>query len=312
MELSIIIVNYNTGEYVDKCLNSIKSNILISHHEVIVVDNNSSENYIKSLPAKFPEFSFYFLNTNKGFGAGCNYGVSKAKGKYILFLNPDVEIIDNSSEKLLHFLDKNPSAGACSGLTTDEYGNISYSYNNFPDLSWEFKQATGIGLMKTISKLNNSESILKNEIFKVGWFHAAFLIVRKSVFDKVGGFDDNIFLYYEDVDLQKKICETEGGIYCLPYVRVLHHTQSSVKNEKVKHTYHYHLNLAKLYYWNKHSNFWQITIIRVFYLFGTLLRLFKTALSFSKEANFKNKLKEYLIVLKIYAFKYNVKTTQVN
>lgn len=312
MELSIIIVNYNTGEYVDKCLASIRSNILIPHYEVIVVDNNSSENYIQNLPAKFPEFSFYFLNTNKGFGAGCNYGVSKAKGRFILFLNPDVEIIDKSLEKLIHFLDKNPSAGACSGLTTDEYGNILYSYNNFPDLAWEFKQATGIRLMETINKLNSCESILKNKIFKVDWFHAAFLLVRKSTFDKVGGFDDNIFLYYEDVDLQKKITSAGNEIYCVPDVRVLHYTQSSVKNESVKHTYYYHLNLAKLYYWNKYSGFLHITIIRLFYFCGTLLRLFKTALNSSKEINFKNRVKEFLIVLQIYAFKYNVKTTQVN
>lgn len=312
MELSIIIVNYNTGKFVDKCLESITSHLRNVDFEVIVVDNNSGEEYIKSLPVKYANYFFYFSKENRGFGSGCNYGVSKAKGKYLLFLNPDVEVIDSPFRKLINFLNENPSAAVCSGLTIDDKGNVSYCYNIFPNLSWEFKQATGIGLMKTIDKLNNSEKIQKNEVFKVDWFHGAFLLVRKSDFDKVNGFDDNIFLYYEDVDLQKRIRDSGKEIYCLPDVRVLHHTQSSVKNEPVKTTYYYHLNIAKLYYMTKYYNLMQRTIARLFYIFGTLLRMLKLIFSTKKHLNKKNKLKEFWITIKVYLFKYNVKSTQVN
>ncbi|MBK7252919.1 MAG: glycosyltransferase [Ignavibacteria bacterium] len=96
MELSIIIVNYNTHEYLEKCLYSILKYLRKINFEIIVVDNNSTDRSIEKLEEKFVNVKFYFLNENKGFGAGCNYAAGKSSGKYLLLVNPDIEVTNNA------------------------------------------------------------------------------------------------------------------------------------------------------------------------------------------------------------------------
>lgn len=309
MVLSIVLVNYNTGEYLDKCLNSIESKISNLEYEVIVVDNNSTENYIKFLPVKYSRFHFHFLTTNKGFGAGCNYGVSKSRGKYILFLNPDVEILDSSLKKLIDFMDENENTGACSGLTVDEENKISYCYNFFPDLKWNFKQATGIGLMKTIYQLTNARSIRENRIFEVDWFHGAFLIVKKTVFKSINGFDEKIFLYYEDTDLQKRIKELGYKIFCLPMVKVSHFTQGSVRSEQGRKLYYFHINMGNLYYINKHFNTIEKLLTRFFYIIGTSIKILIAPFREKYRKDLVHYFKNHFVVLKVYLTKFNVTKT---
>lgn len=307
--ISIVIVNYNTSDLINKYLISLYQNLATLDFEVIIVDNHSK---IFPFTAKenYKNLSVYYLNENKGFGAGCNYGVSKCTGKYILFLNPDVEILDSSLKKLVDFMDENEEAGACSGLTVDEENKISYCYNFFPDLKWNFKQATGIGLMKTIHQLTDAKPIHENKIFEVDWFHGAFLMVRKTVFNSIKGFDENIFLYYEDVDLQKRIKNIGFKIYCLPDVRVLHETQGSVKGEKGRKIYYFHMNMGNLYYMNKYYNFFEKFLVRFFYISGTLFKLLISPFRKKYRSNLTDYFKNHFIVLKVYLLKFNVKSTQ--
>ena len=135
MIVSIIIVNYNTHEYLDKCLNSIQKNLKDLDYEIIVVDNDSPDREIEKVELNFPRVNFYFLKKNQGFGAGCNYGVKKSSGKYLLFVNPDIEFTDNSVFKLINFMEENANAGASSGLLHDENDKPAYNYNNSRILS---------------------------------------------------------------------------------------------------------------------------------------------------------------------------------
>ena len=308
-KLSIVIVNFNTASYVAKCLASIYSKNFKFEFDVIVVDNNSPEKDIHSLVSEFPEARFLFLDTNKGFGAGCNSGAAESGSEYLLFLNPDAELVDDSIKYMIDFLDKNDHAGVCAGLLVDENKNVSYSFNSFPDLSWEFKQATGIRLMKTINALINNPNIAKNKPFEIDWAHGAFLMIRKNIYNKIGGFDEKIFLYYEDTDLQKRILLSGYKNFCIPSAKVMHHTQSSVKDEEVKVTYYYNMNLSKLYYLNKYMSFISIFFVRVFYVLGSLLRIFKLIFESLNLNSKANRLKEYFIVMKVYLFKFNVTDT---
>lgn len=308
-KVSIVIVNYNTHEVIKKNITSIFKNLKNFSFEIIVVDNNSTDKSIRELPKEFPNCSFYFLDSNRGFGAGCNYGVKKSKGEYILFLNPDIELIDDSIFHLVEFMEGNQNAVICSGLTLDDEGKVSYCYNSFPDLSWHFKQATGIGLMRQIYRLINYPPIYKNEIFEVDWFHGAFFMVRKNIFDIVNGFDENIFLYFEDTDIQKRIKSLGYKNYCLPMVKVKHMTQASVSSASGRKIYYYHINMGNLLYINKHFNFFEILLTRLFYILGTTLKIIIAPVRGKYRKELSSYVKNHLIVLSVYLTKFNVKKT---
>ncbi len=304
-KISIIIVNYNTSEFIEKSLNSIFLNLKNIEFEVIVVDNNSPDKSIRDFPSRFPDCSFYFLKQNRGFGAGCNYGVEKSRGEYILFLNPDVELINSDVIDLVSFMDENSDVALNSGLMTDYSGNISYCYNYFPDLSWEFSQATGFRLMKKIYTLIDYSSKAKHN-FEVDWFHGAFLLVRKNIFEEINGFDENFFLYYEDVDLQKKIKSLNYKIFCLPKVRIRHFTRGSVRSSDGQKIYTYNMHMSKLYYMNKYFNTGHIFLVRLFYLFGSFLKIAQLPFRRKYRDEFLINLKNNMLVIKIYLTKYNI------
>jgi len=310
-KISFIIVNYNTEKYVEHCLNSIYSQKLPFEFEVIVADNNSPQRSIELLPAKFPDAAFLFLKFNGGFGYGCNEGAKKAEGDYLVFLNPDTELIDDSIKNMLEFMESNNLAGACTGLLLEEENlKAAYSFNDFPDLLWEFKQATGIGLMKKINSLNDSEEIKSGKPFEIDWAHGAFLMIKKSVFQMVNGFDEKIFLYFEDTDLQKRIQLSGYRNYCIPESRVIHHTQSSIKEEKLKRTYYYNMNISRLYYMNKYWTLIPVLLARIFYIFGSLLKMIKLIFQSQNMKSKIDRMKEHLIVIKIYLLKFNVTDTR--
>ncbi|MCX7832909.1 MAG: glycosyltransferase family 2 protein, partial [Ignavibacteria bacterium] len=222
-ELSIIIVNYNTTEFIKNCINSIKSNINQKDFEIIVVDNNSDDRSIESLTDEYPDVKFIWQNSNRGFGAGCNIGIKNSESQYILLLNPDIEVKTNAIEILLQYIKSHHEVAICSGILLDQNNNVLYSYNDFPGLSWEFREAYGLFLKSKIKKLTTRKEIIEKLPFEVDWFHGACMMIRKDIFEKVNGFDENIFLYYEDVDLCKKIKNLGYKIVCIPTAKFFHY-----------------------------------------------------------------------------------------
>ncbi|HMQ68753.1 MAG TPA: glycosyltransferase family 2 protein [Ignavibacteria bacterium] len=306
MLLSIIIVNYNTHEHLDKCIESIQSNLHEIDYEIIVADNNSPDRGIENLRIKFKDVKFYFLDENKGFGSGCNYAVKKSHGKYLLLVNPDIEFINNSVIKLLKFMENDKTIGACSGLLLDQNDMPAYNFNSFPDYSWELKNAYGVGVSNAIIKLLENPDITGavKRPFEVDWFHGALLLIRRDVYDEVEGFDENIFLYYEDVDIQKKIKESGYKIFCLPEVSVRHFTQSSVRSIEGRKIYYYYMHLNKLYYMKKHFGIIKRSFIRINYIIGYIIRIILLPFRKKFKGRNKEKLEHYLIILNLYLFKY--------
>ena len=272
--LSIIIVNYNTHDHVENCLNSIYQYCEASF-EVIVVDNNSPKRDIINLESKFPKAKFVYLDSNEGFGKGCNEGVKNSTGEVILFLNPDIIVKPGSIEKLLQTTQDDDLIGVVSGSLISQDGDYQYSYNNFPGLSWEFKEAFGISLMKTINKMNEFTKAMaeKNSSFEVDWFHGACMMMRRKVFERVGGFDERIFLYYEDVDLCKKIKDAGFKNVCIPESKFIHHERGSVRDEKGQVVYHFYMHNSKHYYYSKHKSNLNILILRILFITGSVFKM---------------------------------------
>jgi GT2 family glycosyltransferase len=302
IEISIVIVNYNTSEYLCNCLISVIDKLYAVSYEIIVVDNNSTERNVEILVLKFPGVKFLFRDVNDGFGSGCNFGAKTAKGKNLLFLNPDIRLLDDSVIKLCQYIDEHPSCGIVSGLMVDENNSVLYSFNEYPSIGWEFYQLIGFGFDKRISKLVNKSEIKENKIFETDWFHGAIFMISKVDFESTNGFNEKYFMYYEDVEICYNVKMNLGKkIMCLPSIRVFHHTQSSLAAEINDNVYIFHIHRSKIIFLRKYSKMKKIIfhIMGIFYVSSRI-----TILPFwnKYKGNKKNKLDQLLKILKLYLF----------
>lgn len=298
--ISIVIVNYNTTFHLRNCLNSILDNLKHENPEIIVVDNNSPDREIESFQNEFKHVKFYLRNENDGFGSGCNFGVKKATGKYLLFLNPDIVLKDDSIKVLKEYLENNNECGIVSGALMDENESLIYFYNDFPSYLWELFQLIGYGYDDKIDILISKKEITEKKKFEVDWFHGAFLMMRREDFDKIGGFNENYFMYYEDVEICYKIKKLLGKKnICIPEVRVIHHTQSSLSEEKNDNIFVFHIQRGKLIF-IKNYTFIKKIILQLTGLFYVLIRICFLPFWRKYKGNKKKKLDQLLKVLRLY------------
>lgn len=223
MKLSIIIVNYNTQKLLENCLNSVKKYLSIQDYEVIVVDNNSKSFSRASLKKIFSDIHIISSKENLGFGRANNLASKQARGEYIWFLNSDTELIEkNNIEALITFLDNNKNYAAVSPLVINEHGKPQASqYGYFPSI-WKMVLNK---LAKSRVENNPKRSrhwawvdadYLPIESRDIDWVSGAAMMVRKKMFDDVGGFAKEYFLYYEDIDLCQKF---KANRYKVRFVR---------------------------------------------------------------------------------------------
>lgn len=299
-EISVITVNYNTSNHLDNCIQSLYRCEKDISFEIIVVDNNSTDRSIDNIKKKYSEIEFLQLDKNYGFGFGCNRGAEISKGKYLFFLNPDIIIQNNSIKHLYDFISTKNEIGTVSGLLTDDNHNLLYCFNGFPTLKWEIQEAFGIGLDKTIGKMQKRKEIKENQPFEIDWAHGACIMIKRNIFEDLKGFDENIFLYYEDVDIQKRIQIAGYKNFCIPYSRYFHYERSSVRDNESLSIYYFYMHTSKLYFFRKYKSYFYSLIIRNIFILGYISKIL--ILPFRKK--YKNmriqKLRHYLIVLGVH------------
>ncbi|MFA7359930.1 MAG: glycosyltransferase family 2 protein [Candidatus Kapaibacterium sp.] len=301
-DISIITVNYNSHKYIENCLNSIISNTRDINYEILIVDNYSPDRDIINLKSKFSNIEFYLLDDNRGFGSACNYGSQNSSGKYLVFVNPDTVFTNNSLKNMFDFMEQTTDAAVCSPAFIYQDGSQGYVYNNFPNIMWEFYDFLGKGYNLRINKLNRKlqESAKSGRAMRIDWATGACLIVKKDFFNKVGGFNEDYFLYYEDVDLQKRITDAGGSIYCLPYLKVIHVANTSTKPDDDDTVYYYNINKSRLMYHMKNSSTFKKLFVKYLHLAGFYLRLFslKFRSRYSEKKNMKKL--QYMNIIKYY------------
>jgi GT2 family glycosyltransferase len=304
MDISIIIVNYNTSAHLDKCLSSIYTFTKNITFEIIVVDNNSPNREIKNLSCKYSDTKFIFREVNDGFGAGCNYGAKMATGKYLAFINPDTVFSNNVLNELVEKLKCDNKLGVCSPMFIDSNGDIAFTFNYFPDIYWEMCEFFGRGYERRINKLLSRKEIIEKsqKPCLVDWVTGACIVIKNEVFQKVNGFDDNFFLYYEDVDLQYRIRKLGYEIAILPNRFVFHSINSSTKSVEGENVYIYNMYRSKIIYYNKTSNFLYKSFIKIFHIIGLLFRIIFLYVRKRYSDKRKQKMKQYIDVLKLYIF----------
>lgn len=215
------------SDLIADCIESILVHTKAIGYEVIIVDNNSEPDIREKLTSNNPliessNYHFIILQENIGFGRANNEGIKIARGRNILFLNPDTILLNNAIKILSDFLDGTKDAGGCGGNLLDNDLNPSYSfYRYLPGIFWEFNELLN-NLPKKAIYGKNSHYNRTGKPFKVGYISGADLMVKKTVLDLTGGFRKEYFLYYEESDLCKRIKDAGYRIYSVPAAEIKH------------------------------------------------------------------------------------------
>lgn len=231
--LSIIIVNWNTKDHLENCLKSIYENTKNITFEIIVVDNASSDGSVEMVRSKFPYVTLIENKENLGFGAANNQGIKTSKGKYILILNPDTVILPGCLDRLMGFLGQYSDVGAVGPkiLNPDKTIQITCA-RNFPTLLTEFFWLTT--LVRRFPKNRVIGYYLMSywdhdDRREVNCLSGACMMVRKDVLEKLELFDEDYFMYGEDVDLCYRIKKASWQIWYLSEAQIIHYGGASSK-----------------------------------------------------------------------------------
>ena len=216
MDVSIIIVNYNTLELTRKCLKSIYEKTKDIEYEVIVSDNGSCDGSVEMIKNEFPQVILIENNANLGFGKANNIGYQHAKGKYLFLLNSDTVLLNNAVKLFADEIQTLPENIACLGCRLcNEDGKIIHSYGNFPTFWNELKRKPLhilVRLKLADEGFDSKPAIpLDNGIIQVEYVTGADLFIKKSVADRFGLFDEDFFLYYEETEMQHRY--KKNGFY---------------------------------------------------------------------------------------------------
>jgi GT2 family glycosyltransferase len=216
MDVSVIIVNYNTKTLLKQCLMSVFEKTHDIDFEIIVVDNASHDGSQQMLKEDFPNVLLIESQENLGFGRANNEGIKIATGRNIFFLNPDTLLLNNAIKILSDYLDENELTGACGGNLYDAFMKPAHSYDTkFPSITYELR------LYKLLSRKNREFNKTKNT-FEVAHITGADLMVKKFVLDKVGVFSNQFFMYYEETELCFRIHKVGYKIIAVPFAKIQH------------------------------------------------------------------------------------------
>ncbi len=225
MDVSIIIVNYNTEKLIMDCIKSIYDNTKNIEYEIIVSDNNSADNSINSIKEKFPSVKIIQNNENLGFGLANNEGFKLAKGKYVFCLNPDTVLISNAVKVLFDFMEQNFDAGACGGNLYNRNMNYIHSFGYGDDIKSLLLRKTFLKFFfwKEYRKIKSYEKNTdRTKVQEVNHITGADLMIKKDLIDELGGFSDKFFMYFEETELEKRIRNKGFKLYYVPDAKIIH------------------------------------------------------------------------------------------
>jgi GT2 family glycosyltransferase len=237
MKLSVIIINYNVKYFLEQCLLSVRMAVAGLEAEVFVVDNHSTDESVAYLRPKFPEVTFIENTNNLGFAVANNQAIRQCRGEYVLLLNPDTVLGEESLRTLCFFLDEHPEAGGIGVKMIDGHGVfLAESKRSFPSPWVSFCKIFGLSKLFPASEYFARYSLpylRPNKQHKVEVLAGAFMMLRHETLDKVGLFDEAFFMYGEDIDLSYRLVLNGYSNYYIPE-RVLHYKGESTERDKVR------------------------------------------------------------------------------
>jgi len=241
MKLSVIIVNYNVKYFLEQCLKSVFVSGKSIEMEVFVVDNNSVDGSMEMVKEKFPETITILNKDNKGFSKANNQAIEQAKGEYVLLLNPDTVVEDDTFEKIIAFMDKTPVAGGLGVKMIDGKGMfLPESKRGLPTPAVAFYKIFGLSALFPKSKIFGKYHLgylNTDKTNEVEILSGAFMLLRKSVLEQTGYLDETFFMYGEDIDLSYRITKAGYKNYYFPETRIIHYKGESTKKSSINYVF---------------------------------------------------------------------------
>ena len=241
MKLSVIIVNYNVKYFLQQCLQSVEKACGLVDAEIFVVDNNSSDGSNEMVEELFPNVHLIANKENTGFSKANNQAIRKSKGEYVLLLNPDTIVEEDTFKKVVDFMDNHKDAGGLGVYMIDGKGNfLPESKRGLPTPSVAFYKIFGLSALFPKSKVFGKYHLGyldKNKTHEIDVLSGAFMLMRKETLDKVGLLDEDYFMYGEDIDLSYRI--TKGGYknYYFADTKIIHYKGESTKKSSVNYVF---------------------------------------------------------------------------
>jgi len=281
VDLSIVIPSFNTKDLIISCIKSLVKNTRGINHEIIIVDNGSSDGSVSALRnLSNSKLQIIENSKNLGFAAGNNQGWKKALGKYVLFLNSDTLITSNVLGEMVDWMDKNGRVGIASCMLKFKDGSIQPTGGYFPTLlsvlSWMTIQDVPFvdALIKPFHPMHIKSFFAKGESFykkekELDWVTGAFILTRKKILEEVSGWDEDYFMYVEEVDLCFRVKSAGRQIKYLPQWSIIHYGGASGTKEL---SVIGEFNGLKRFY-KKFYPSWQYPLLRLTLKIGALGRI---------------------------------------
>ena len=250
----IVIVNYNSSKCVINCLESVTKIRQEENINVIVVDNCSKDSPIEILE-KFPTTKLIQNKKNTGFARAVNFAFKQAVAEFVLLINPDTILIDGFFDNIYDYMIQNDDVAIIGPAILEANGILQGSARKFPSAFSSF-----FGRKSLITKWFPNNSLTKIEFtcfasngepIEVDWVSGACMVIRRKAFEGVGGFDEKIFLYWEDADLCKRLKEKGWKIVYYPEAKIKHLVGQSSKSRPIASIIHFHHSCYK--YFEKHT-----------------------------------------------------------
>ena len=239
MDLSIVIVNYNVKYFLEQCLHSIAKSMEGLVGEIIVVDNDSVDGSNQMLKEKFPDVILLANKKNLGFSKANNQGIKISKGKYVLILNPDTILQEDTLKKCFHFMEENRNAGSLGVKMIDGKGNfLPESKRSLPTPLVAFYKIFGLSSLFPKSRIFGRYHLGfldQDKIHKIEILPGAFMFIRKSVLDQTGLLDETFFMYGEDIDLSYRITQAGFDNFYFPETTIIHYKGESTKKGSINY-----------------------------------------------------------------------------
>lgn len=277
MDVSVIIVNYNTTALTEQCISSVLAFTSGVNFEVIVVDNHSPDRSIENITTVFPQVRLLKSPANKGFGSGNNLGIRAASGEFVFLLNSDTQLVSNAIGSFLVYMREpgNEKVAVCGGELYTGTEKRTASFGNFPGML-QAVSAIGIQFLYKDYYRKHIDIGVENyddQIKSVDFISGADMFIRKSVLAETGLFDEDFFLYFEETELSYRIKQKGYSCRLLPSVKIIHHEGASSGGQAKfnDHSYRYYAESRQLFFRKVYGTI-PAVLAKPFFMVATILK----------------------------------------
>jgi O-antigen biosynthesis protein len=254
MKLSVIIISYNVKYFLERCLHTVQKAMTGIEPDIFVVDNDSSDGSADMVAEKFPCVRLIRNSSNLGFSRANNQALAYVKSEYVLFLNPDTLIEEDTLVRSIEFMDNHPAAGAMGVKMKNGEGDfLPESKRSAPTLESAFYKLTGLTRLFPGSEIFGKyylSHLDADQAHKIEVLTGAFFFARKKTLDRTGWFDEDFFMYGEDIDLSVRILKNGYDIWYYPGTSIVHFKGESTRKSGMSHVFTFYN--AMLIYARKH------------------------------------------------------------